>query len=394
MESKKILITAGTVYGKLDANKLVGNRIRGIWASRFAAWLVEQGHDVTLLVADIQKAAITAQMITPVLAPRIVEHNGFWDYRDKVRELVPEMDAAVMAAAVVNWIPAEPYKGKMPTEDYTPGESRIDIPFLLAPRVIDDVKRIKPEITLIGCKMTAGVTLDQLTGAAYKTLLGARCNAVIANDLTGLREKFLVHQDRTRLQFAVDDPLFYPTLLQLMLDEHYRTVVGEMTVTPGEAVALFDRIVERYRGRFVHRFPESVTELTSYVFGAVAVRLHGPDAPAALHDEVLISPREKGQAFTSTDAVRVAKIDHEKREVHVSGGKATLNAPLLVRHLQAYPEARAVLHLHEQLQGVPTVSYAPPGTLRDHRRPIPASAYNIEGHGFIAALDENGELLL
>lgn len=49
----------------------------------------------------------------------------------------------------------------------------------------------------------------------------------------------------------------------------------------------------------------------------------------------------------------------------------------------------AMLHLHEQLPGVPTVPYAPPGTVRDNEREIPGPVFNIEGHGFIACLDDN-----
>ena len=48
-----------------------------------------------------------------------------------------------------------------------------------------------------------------------------------------------------------------------------------------------------------------------------------------------------------------------------------------------------ILHLHEQLEGVPTLPYGPPGTDRDNLRDIPAPAFNIEGHGFIACLDAN-----
>ena len=48
----RVLITAGQVYGRLDDNKLVGNRVRGLWATRFAEWLAERGHQVTLVLPD------------------------------------------------------------------------------------------------------------------------------------------------------------------------------------------------------------------------------------------------------------------------------------------------------------------------------------------------------
>jgi hypothetical protein len=54
MSKKKILVTAGCVYGNLDSNKLVSNRAQGIWAAKFAQWLHYQGHHVALVVADIE----------------------------------------------------------------------------------------------------------------------------------------------------------------------------------------------------------------------------------------------------------------------------------------------------------------------------------------------------
>lgn len=54
---KKILITAGPVYGRLDDNKLVSNRSRGIWAAdfawRLAALDLGTRYEVILLVADV-----------------------------------------------------------------------------------------------------------------------------------------------------------------------------------------------------------------------------------------------------------------------------------------------------------------------------------------------------
>jgi len=54
--------------------------------------------------------------------------------------------------------------------------------------------------------------------------------------------------------------------------------------------------------------------------------------------------------------------------------------------------AHVVLHLHEMLEGVPTVPYAPPGTDRDNWRDLPKGAFNIEGHGFVARLNFDGTI--
>lgn len=388
----KTLITAGTVYGLLDDNKLVGNRVRGIWAAKYAEYLCrEKGWPVMLLVADIQEREIRRMLDHPEkgLPPGLefITHRGFYNYRDKVHWAFRDQGchAAVLAAAVVNWIPETPFEGKMPTVGV--GE-RMNVPFILAPRVIDEIKSTY-SCTLIGCKMTIGETHEGLINAAYKTLLSAKCNAVVANDMkTGLRAKTLVYQDRTEQPFDVGDEGFFKALTAVIADQHYHTtVLGDLISAKADVVATFNRFVSRYRTRFTKRLPTG-----NFVFGALGVPYNGPEAHEDLRGEILFSPREKGEMFDARSAVLVAGIDHAERRIETFGGKATLNAPLLARHLRKYPKAYGVLHLHEQLPGVPTVPYAPPGTIRDSYREAPGPVYNIAGHGFIACLDANGEI--
>lgn len=367
---KHVLVTAGTVYGPLDANKLVGNRVRGIWAERFAEYLCDMGHKVTFLVPDTAKS--NTRISDPDPSYTVVYHRGFAEYRSWCLTLAPSMDAAVMAAAVVNWIPAEPYPGKMPTKGYKAGDI-INVPFVLAPHVIDDMKKVNPKLTLIGCKMLVNADEGELIEAAYDVLLRAKCNAVVANDMgRGLRRKLVVNQDRTVQEYADDFRGMYANLLGHIEDEHYHTVESHWLPHPDtEASALFDRVVTRYQSGFTKR-----DSISDRVFGSVLVRSRYG---------FLVSPREKGARFTSADAVDVTRVF--ERRVFTREGHATLNAPLLVQMAHEFPEAHAVLHQHEQLPGVPTVDYAPPGTVRDNDRDIPGPAFNIKGHGFVACLD-------
>lgn len=393
MGKKRVLITGGQVYGPLDPNKIVSGRARGLWAGRFAEYLDERGHEVTLLMPDTQASwsQIEAQFGARFKAilqqdhAHLVTHRGYWDYIDKCLTMATDHDVAVMAAAVVNWIPAEPYEGKMPTKGYQEGDV-IQVPFVLAPRVIRKMKAANPKLTLVGCKMLVGVPEDELVEVAYSdVLLASRCNVVVANDMkAGLRRKLLVYPDRTVVPYDDDFDGFFRALLGVVEDVHYRTVASADTLggpadvvgpAVAEARATMTRVVEAYRARFTPRTDDRV-------FGSVAVPLRCGG--------YLASPREKGAAFDGADGVLIGGID--RHTVQVVGGKATLNAPLLVRMLNAFSQAVAVLHLHEQLPGVPTEPYAPPGTVRDNERGIPGPAFNIEGHGFVACLDENLEI--
>jgi len=386
---RHVFITAGPVGGSLDPNKLVTNRCRGIWALAFARYLVRQnmGRDyyVNLLVPDTMQGveALTEVEFGPhdIVRPTILRHSGYEDYRSKCQTLARVCEAGVMAAAVVNWLPTEPYplKGKMPTHGHQPGDV-IQIPFMLMPRVIEDMKQVNPKLTLIGCKLLAGVSDEELVEAAYSgVLLSSRCNVVLANDLTSLKRKTLVYPDRSTFVYDGDFRKLFEDLKAVIEDEHYNTNWVETPYSVAESGTEFDEIVAKYRDRFIQRSAGS-----DRVFGALFM----PTGDIALG---ICSPREKGLGFTAADAVVIGKI--EGRTLHSIGrNKASLNAPLLVRVADKYKGAVAVLHLHEQLPGVPTVPYAPPGTVRDSDRDIPCPAFNIEGHGFVACLGEDLEI--
>ena len=391
---KRVLITAGQVYGMLDDNKLVGNRSRGIWAVKLADTLammdfaqeeedgLEYDFQITLLVPDtFPKERIEAHINRMAIEKvTVVKHRGFDDYREKCHQLAGEHDYAIMASAVVNWIPTTPVPGKMATKGYKVGD-KIDISFYLAPRVIEEMKLYNPTLTIIGCKMLAGADDETLVEAAYGVLRRSKCNVVVANDLTaGLRRKLLVYPDRSVHEYDNDWPGFEKALCDLLQDRWWKTIGQDEPVGSSPAIdrarLYFDQIVDKYRDRFLH--PVDGKDM---VFGSLAV----PVGKAAW----LVSPRTKGKLFTSKDAVLIQSFALPGRTIHVRGlSKATLNAPLLIRTSAAYDNC-AVLHLHEEHPMGVTVPYGPPGSERDNSREIVGPVMNIEGHGFVATLNED-----
>lgn len=413
----KVLVTAGQVYGRLDDNKLVGNRVRGIWACRFARWLSDMGVNVTLLVPDTMKRAIVDLQLgesKPRPCPGdnpaireiwthrlrkgpgqlvIAKHHGFDSYRDRCWEFAETHDAAVMAAAVVNWIPAEPIRGKMNTKGFKAGDT-INIPFVLAESVINQMRRINPKLTLIGCKMLIKVPDDELLGAALGVVQASKANVVVANDQgRDLKRKLLVYPDRAVQEFVDDWGTFYYTLLEVITDRHWRTeftpgdnvkIIREDGLPMEKARKIFDTVADIYRNRFTMRSRATV-------HGAILVPVVGGG--------YLCTPRVKDPDFTSADAVWVAPehswVKQGERVIVVGrGAKASMNAPLMARLARPTPDmsAHVVLHLHEMLEGVPTLPYAPPGTSRDNERDLPGGAFNIEGHGFVARLNFDGTI--
>ena len=382
----RVLVTAGTVYGRLDDNKLVGNRVRGIWACKLAGYLASKEHQVTLLLPDTMGKNPDVGDYRPapgIRAPaiRLLRHDGFDSYRDLCKAEAPRQDVAIMAAAVVNWIPKVPYCGKMPTAGYHVGDM-IQVPFILAPRVIEEMTRENPKLTLIGCKMLIGSTEEELVEAAYGVLLKSRCNVVLANDMKhGLKRKLLIYKDRSVHEYDNDFDGLFDALRAVVEDKHYSTTYDEREgmlylADCWNAKSTFDRLVKKHRSRFLPFEGDRV-------FGAVAI----PTTISGGRVGWLVSPREKGAMFTAEDSTLVTGWDIRCHTVMVPSNwnKPTLNAVLLCRFAQQFHHL-AVLHFHEQVPGLPTVPYAPPGTVRDNLRPLTEdlrNGFNIEGHGCI-----------
>jgi len=269
------------------------------------------------------------------------------------------MDAVVLGAAVANLIPVNPLKGKFPSHNYKPGDV-IPIDFTIAPRIIDEVKKVAPKTHLFGFKLLKDVPHEELVRAAYEIVLEAKATAVFANDASNLDQVCMVTKERG--EHPMDRSEIEDNIDAMLADEYYHTsVLGRH-----EFSAQFNAIIEKCAPRFT-------TVEGGYIFGTVAMR-----DPANYSDggAFKTTGRGKKEADTKVDVLRV---DHETREVTATG-KASLNAPLLHRIFKANQDVQFIIHLHEQVPGLPTFSYAPPGTVRDTMRAINTS-FNIAGHG-------------
>lgn len=369
---RKILITGGPVHAHLDAVKIVTNRFRGGLMSQLATRLASE--------YDCQVVYLTAPGATkPTPADNllVLEHKGFFDYRDKVLGLAQSATDVILGAAVANLIPANPWKGKFPSHDYAEGDV-VPIDFLVTPRVITDVKRHAPNVNLFGFKLLAGAPHEELLRAAWETLVSSRATAVVANDAADLQTKYVRTKEGAVHQMAND--ALAPFLWSMMLDEHYRSCVAE-PASSGDSTA--ERELEALLARFQAERPELfVATPEGLVFGTAAVR----DAAGGFWT----TGRGKREL---QERVRVVRVDHQARTVHAERTRASLNAPLLDTVFSTLPRVQAIVHGHMQDAALPTLDYAQPGTVADSRRAVHGS-FNIAQHGCFYLLDAQGALIL
>lgn len=385
----KILVTGGPVHAHLDSVKIITNNFRGGRMEETARILGSYGFEVTYLgarhIIDIERKAHNLsweKFLTYRFSPgpgdgpgvRYAVHEGFEDYRKKVLELAPTMDAVVLGAAVANLIPKTPWKDKFPSHDYKPGDV-VDIPFVVAPRIIDEVRAVAPRTRLFGFKLLDNVDRVDLEAAAKKVLHGARADAVIANDRVNLDEKLVVVPEGG--SFVLDEHVARFIARQVRA-QHYRTVLltsEEPRVEHGS-----NHHVLRAFGLIDHRLARFTEDAVGkYIHGAVAVRL--PEGGFVTHARGKTRKR---------DLVVVQSVNHKDRVVTVKGQKkATRGAPLFAAIFEKAPHVEAIIHTHRHhnLQKKP---YAPPGTTADVEN-ADTKSFRIEGHGtfFLLGKDDN-----
>lgn len=379
---KRILVTGGPVHAYLDPVKIVTNKFRGgtmvELAERLGVFRGEE-NDVTMLCSKS-----TLPNNVDWIGGRVVHHDGFEDYRAKVKEMAPEMDVVILGAAVANLIPLRPYKDKFPSHNYKVGDV-IPIDFTIAPRVIDEVKSVmKPGAHLFGFKLLAGQSHEELIRAAYETLLGSHASVVVANDpLVGLDKKFVVTKERSVLPMSLEDlPKFF---MEMANDEYYSSSavpsgwVLDSPIVTLDAFRACEFALDYYRNGFVE-------VEGGMVLGSVAFRFE-KDGKTGFVTTV------RGKRETD-ELVYVEGVDHGKKLVSVmvdkpDSTKASLNAPLVARIFEKNPSVKGVLHFHRQEKGLPTQPWAPPGTVRDTERDV-SVPFNVEGHGCYLFVDEKG----
>ena len=367
---KKILITGGPVHAYLDDVKLITNRFKGRLMCKLIDSLFCVGNPKELQVTYLtSKTAEQPANTSWGSALNIVHHDGFDDYHAKVIDLSKVHDTVVLGAAVANLIPKNRIHGKFPSHNYEVGDT-IPIEFTIAPRVIEDVKKVNPNAKLFGFKLLSNATHDELVRAAYDTCLHSRATAVFANDTRDLSQKYAVTKERSVIPMAGDDLASF--IWRASLDRYYTTEVLDSTFTAQDAPAYATAraLIARYKSDFTAT-PEG------FIFGSVAVRDNWGSFVTTGRG------KKELESFSWVQAV-----NHRARTIRTIGGKASLNAPLMDRLFRNNTRVKAIVHRHNQVPGLPEERYAFPGTESDSARPNVAS-FNILHHGSFLLLDKD-----
>lgn len=183
----KIIVTAGGTIEKMDDVRSIRNEATGTLGATIADKLVKQGHHVTYI------HGMNAKM--PKTSSHNIEIIGVKDLDETVTTLLTQdhYDYFIHSMAVSDFFVGGHYsyeeikhsKTEASLSKKTSGkissDNSIFIQLKQAPKVIKKVKKLQPDIKLIGFKLLAGSEDSDLIKAAHAQIEKSGSNLVIAN---------------------------------------------------------------------------------------------------------------------------------------------------------------------------------------------------------------------
>lgn len=358
----KILISAGPIPARLDSVKYLTNRFKGGLAVKTAHKLTDLGHDVTIIkwkFSGIDCHGVNGS----------IDVEDILDYKDKVLNF--DADVYVLAAAVANLMPSNPWEGKFPSHDYSVGEE-FDIKFQIAPRIIDLVKKAHPRAGLVGYKLFDG-TDEELIKAGTETLENSKANIVFANHPAWAKKrKIMLTQDGAEIPVTFNQHI--SVINKLAHVKWYKTEIDS-----GDPFSIISMKLKAFRSE-LDNFTYPTTRKGNRVYGSFALR------DRKQHSFITTTRGKQGTGLTY-----ISKVDH-KRRIVTATHKATLNAPLFDMLFKKHPEINILIHGHKQIKTqMIDYQYRMPGTDSEVNIAKKGTAFwndwnvfNIKHHGYIA----------
>ncbi len=175
--SKKILVTAGPTWAKIDQVRVLTNRFTGKTGLYLANKLSQKGHEVTLVInPDSIKKADNL---------KVFYFKYFGQFKNRLEELLKNnsFDAVIHSAAVSDYLPESIAYGKIPS-----GNKNLKVSLRPAPKLIKIIRRLAKGSLLIQFKLEAKE--EGLIDKAYRSLKENGSDYVIANALEVLKRSY------------------------------------------------------------------------------------------------------------------------------------------------------------------------------------------------------------
>jgi len=165
LKGKKALVNAGPTYEAIDAVRFIGNRSSGKMGCAIAECLAAKGAEVTLVLgpSHVKVDEALLEVIRVETAAEMYQ-NMLENYSAK--------DLVICSAAVADYRPENPHKGKMKKQN-----EGLDLKLVKTPDILAELGKLKTKQYLVGFALET----DNLLEYAGKKLKEKNLDMVVAN---------------------------------------------------------------------------------------------------------------------------------------------------------------------------------------------------------------------
>ena len=172
--NKKILISSGGTQEKIDDIRVITNKSTGQTAAFIADAFIENGFDVTYLAGENAKR--------PMLDCHVISYTDFKSLDQILDQNLLNQHHVFIHTAAVSDYSVVPQTGKINSD-----AEKIEISMIRNPKIINKIKKMKPDIKLIGFKLTSTLDVEHITSKVGALFNNAHCDVVIHNDWSTIK---------------------------------------------------------------------------------------------------------------------------------------------------------------------------------------------------------------
>ncbi len=180
LPGKTILITSGPTFAPIDAVRGLTNRSSGRLGSELARTFSQHGAQVILLAGETSLIPQTAYPGEDSSRIQVERFTTVPQLKQQIKGRLTSggIDAVLMAAAVLDYLPVETVEGKKRSS----GDSWT-VTFKRGEKIIERIRHWAPDVFLVGFKLETAISLDELTARAGDLIQRSGAGLVVANRL-------------------------------------------------------------------------------------------------------------------------------------------------------------------------------------------------------------------
>ncbi|MBE6499425.1 MAG: phosphopantothenoylcysteine decarboxylase [Methanobrevibacter thaueri] len=170
IKNKRILISLGGTYEPIDSVRGITNKSSGKMGLALAKEAYIRGADLTLVVANV------TVNIPSVFNVIYVETSA--EMNDAILNIIEDFDIFISAAAVSD------FEFRKKSDKKIDSSSSLFLNLKPTTKIIRQIKKINPNIFLVGFKAEFNISKSEIINCARKQIADAGTDLVIANDIS------------------------------------------------------------------------------------------------------------------------------------------------------------------------------------------------------------------